>query len=372
MGKKVENVTILGGGNGAFCAGADLTLRGFNVTIYEDPRFKQNVEGLIANDNVINLTGPGPVGAAKIKKVTCDLADAVKDADIVMPISPAFAQESVAKTLVPILKDAEEPIVIFLCPGSCGGSLVYGKVFHEAGVYDKALLCEVNTLPYATRKVDAHTVRMILRDPEIFFAAFPSKNGPELFEMVKPMFDSVVLFDDVLETALNNGNIDSHATPVVLNAGKIEYYGKHAHYREGITPSVARVNDKVNQERMAVCEALGYQKIDIRERLERTGYCKACESLYDTYQTSKDIFMTIEGPNKLSERYLTEDAPCSLVFVANLAHAIGVDTPIMDSVTNLASALMDQDYWVTGRTLDKVGLDGKNKEEILKFVKEGY
>jgi hypothetical protein len=33
---------------------------------------------------------------------------------------------------------------------------------------------------------------------------------------------------------------------------------------------------------------------------------------------------------------------------------------------------MDQDYWVTGRTLDKVGLDGKNKEEILKFVKEGY
>ena len=74
----------------------------------------------------------------------------------------------------------------------------------------------------------------------------------------------------------------------------------------------------------------------------------------------------------LSGRYLTEDAPCSLVFCANLAKAIGVPTPIMDSVTNLASALRDENYWVTGRTLDKVGPDGKNVEEIKTFLQEGY
>lgn len=371
MAKVVKNITILGGGNGAFCAAADLTLRGFDVTIYEDPKFVKNVEDIM-KDKVINLVGPGPEGAAKIKNVTTDLAEALKDADIIMPVSPAFAQETVAKTLVPFLKEATEPVVIFLCPGSCGGCLVYGKIFHEAGVWDKVKLCEVNTLPYAARKVDANTVKMIMRAPEIFFAAFPAKNNEELYEMVKPMFSSVVQFSDVLETTLNNGNIDSHATPVVLNAGKIEYYGKHAHYREGITPSVAKVNDRINHERMSVCEALGYKPIDIRERLERTGYCKACDSLYDTYQTSTDVFMTIEGPNKLSDRYLTEDAPCSLVFIANLAHSIGVETPAMDAITTLASTLMSEDYWTTGRTLDVVGLAGMTKEEMIKFVKEGY
>ena len=371
MAKTVKNVTILGGGNGAFCAAADLTLRGFDVTIYEDPRFKQNIAGIVES-KVINLLGPGPEGAAKIKNVTTDLAEALEGADIVMPVSPAFAQESVANSLIPFLRKAAEPMVIFLCPGSCGGCLVYGKIFHEAGVWDKVRLCEVNTLPYATRKVDSNTVRMILRDPEIFFAAFPAKYNEELFEMVYPMFNSIVQFRDVLETTLNNGNIDSHATPVVLNAGKIEYYGKHAHYREGITPSVAKVNDRINHERQAVCAALGYQQIDIRERLERTGYCKSCESLYDTYQSSKDIFMTIEGPNKLSDRYLTEDAPCSLVFIANLAHAIGVETPAMDAITTLASTLMSEDYWTTGRTLQVVGLDGMTKEEMIKFVQEGY
>ena len=371
MGKTIKNVTIMGGGNGAFCAAADLTLRGFNVTIYENPKFRQNVAGVI-DKKTINLLGPGPTGEARIRNITLDLDEALAGADIIMPVSPAFAQESVAESLVPYLKTVPGPVVIFLCPGSCGGSLVYDRIFHENGVFDKVRLCEVSTLPYAARKINDRTVRMIMRAPEIFFAAFPAKYTDELCDLIRPMFPSVVPFSDVLETALNNGNIDSHAAPVVLNAGMIEYYGRHAHYREGITPSVARVNDRINHERMAVCESLGYPRIDIRERLERTGYCRARADLYETYQTSKDIFMVIEGPDKLSDRYLTEDAPCSLVFVANLAHALGVKTPVMDSVTHVASALMNENYWKTGRTLAKVGLDGMTSEEIQKFVKKGY
>lgn len=366
--KEVKRICIMGGGNGGFAAAADLTLRGFEVTLYEDPKFAASIEG-IKDTKTINLEGVGPVGQAVLRKVTTDLADAISDVDLIMPISPAFAQEDVAKSLVPHLKDG---MVIMLCPGSCGGGLVYGKVFHDAGVFNKVKLCEVNTLPYATRKVNENTVKILLRDPIIWFAAFPAKNNQELYEMCKPLYDSITLMTDVLETALNNGNIDSHPTPVVLNAGKIEYYHKHFHYKEGITPSVARVNLKVNFERMALCEALGYKPIDIRDRLYMTGYCPKKEDLYEAYQGSIGIFMDIEGPNDLSGRYLTEDAPCSLVFCANLAKALGVDTPIMDSVTYLASALRDEDYWVTGRTLDKVGLTGMNAQEMREFVMEGY
>lgn len=368
MANPVKRICIMGGGNGGFAAAADLTLRGFEVTLYEDPRFAASIEG-IKDDRTINLEGVGPVGKAVLRKVTTDLADAVSDVDIVMPISPAFAQETVAKTLVPHVK---EGMVIFLVPGSCGGGLVYAKVFHEAGVLNKVKLCEVNTLPYATRKVNGNTVKILLRDPVIWFAAFPAKYNDELYQMVKPLYDSITPMTDVLECALNNGNIDSHPTPVVLNAGKIEYYHKHFHYKEGITPSVARVNLKVNFERMAICEALGYKPIDIRDRLAITGYCPKKDDLYEAYQGSIGIFMDIEGPNDLSGRYLTEDAPCSLVFCANLARQLGVKTPIMDSVANLASALRDEDYWVTGRTLDKVGLAGMTGEEMKKFVMEGY
>ncbi len=38
----------------------------------------------------------------------------------------------------------------------------------------------------------------------------------------------------------------------------------------------------------------------------------------------------------------------------------------------LASALRNEDYWVTGRTLEKVGLDGMTGPEMRQFVMEGY
>ncbi|MEG2097367.1 MAG: NAD/NADP octopine/nopaline dehydrogenase family protein [Pseudoflavonifractor sp.] len=361
-------ITIMGGGNGAFAAAADLTLRGHEITIYENPRFQASI-AKIAETHIINIEGVGQVGQAKIHKVTTDLADALSGAELVMPISPAYAQETVAKSLVPHIRQG---MVICLTPGSCGGSLIYGKVFNEAGVFDKVKLCEMNTLPYATRKINEDTVRILLETKLIYFAAFPAKYNQELYQLVKPLYSTLALVTDVLESALNNGNVTSHPTPVVLNAGKIEYYGKHFHYKEGITPSVARVNWKVDEERLTICDAFGYKRVDALERLYLTGYCPKADNLYDAYQGSKGIFLDIEGPNDLNGRYLTEDAPCSLVFCAEVARAVGVVTPIMDSVTVLASALKDEDYWTTGRTLDKVGLAGKSRDEILSFLQEGY
>ncbi|MBR3053058.1 MAG: NAD/NADP octopine/nopaline dehydrogenase family protein [Firmicutes bacterium] len=371
MAKTIKKVTVMGGGNGGFAVSADLTLRGFEVTLYESPAFAASI-AKIKDDHTIHLDDtfcPEHSGTAVLANVTTDLDEALAEADIILPVSPAYSQEAVAKSLVPHLK---EGMVICLTPGSCGGGLVYAKIFHDAGVLDKVKICEMSTLPYATRKVNDNTVRILLEVPKIYFAAFPAKYNQEMFDLVSQLYPAIVMFKDVLETALNNGNIDSHPTPVVLNAGKIEYYKKHWHYKEGITPSVAKVNYAVNKERQEICKAFGYEPIDIMQRLVETGYCKPADTLYDMYRTSEGIFMDISGPDDLSGRYLTEDAPCSLVFCANLAKQVGVPTPLMDSVANLASALRSENYWETGRTLDKVGLDGKSVEEIKEFLQEGY
>lgn len=365
---EAKKICIIGGGNGAFAAAADLSLRGFEITLYEDESFEANIRD-IRETGIIHAEGAGPVGDAKIHKITTDLAQAVCDTDLILTISPAYAQENVAKVLIPHIR---EGMKICLCPGSCGGSLVYARVLKEAGVLHKVKLCEMNTLPYAARKVNSTTVSILLETRLMYFAAFPAKYNEEMYRLVKPLFPAISLVTDVLESALNNGNVTSHPTPVVLNAGKIEYYKKHYHYKEGITPSVAHVNWLVDKERLKLCEAFGYKKVDALERLYRTGYCPKSENLYEAYQGSKEIFLTIEGPNDLSGRYLTEDAPCSLVFCANLAQAAGVETPVMDSVTILASALRKENYKVTGRTLNKVGLQDKTVPQILEFLQEGY
>ena len=215
----LKKICIMGGGNGGFAAAADLTQRGYEITLYEDPKFAAAIAD-IAETQTITLQENGKtIGDVKIHKVTTDLADALKDVDLIMPISPAFAQEAVAKNLVPHIR---EGMIIFLCPGSCGGGLVYAKIFHDAGVHNKVKICEISTLPYATRK-NGNATNIMLRTPVLWFSAFPAKYTQELFELVDPLFPGITPMTDVLETALNNGNIDSHPTPVVLNAGKIDH-----------------------------------------------------------------------------------------------------------------------------------------------------
>lgn len=364
----VKKITIIGGGNGAFATAADLTSRGYEVTIYEDIRFKSNIEGII-KDRIIHCEGVGPVAAYKIHKITFDLEDALRDADIIMPIAPAYAQENIASSLAPFLKPGDK---IVLTPGSSGGALVFAKTLRQKHKLDKIKIAEMHTLPYATRKVNENTVRILLECKLMFFAAFPAIYNDEMYNLVKPLFPNIKLVNDVLETGLNNGNASSHPAPVVLNAGKIEYYKKHYHYKEGITPSVAKVNQEIDIERMNICKAFGYEEVDIKDRLYGMGYCPLKEDLYDSYQGSKDIFLDIEGPNDLNGRYLTEDAPYSLVAMSELAKVAGVNTKIMDSIINLASVLKSENYFETGRTLEKMGLDNMNINEMKSYVKNGY
>lgn len=364
----VKKIAIIGGGNGGFAAAADLALAGYQITLYEDEMFSNNIQRLMET-KTITLTGVGRNGEAKIHKITTNIKEAIEDVDIIMPITPAYAQKNLAEKLAPYVKVGH---MIVLAPGSTGGALVLAKILHDKGKLSGVKIAEMHTLPYATRKTGPTSVNILLEVKKLYFAAFPAKYNQEMYEVVKELYPAVELVGDVLESSLNNGNPVSHPAPVVLNAGKIEYFkGEHYHYREGITPSVARVNEKIDLERQEICRKFGYKIIGAKERLNLMGYVPERDTLYESYRDS-EAFNPLKGPKDLNDRYLTEDTPCSLVALASIGDAIGVKTPVMDSVVTLASALKNEDYWQTGRDVKELGLDGMSIEEIKRFLNEGF
>ncbi len=365
MGKKI---TIIGGGNGAFTAASDLTLAGNEVTLYEDERFKSNIEEILKSRK-ITLKGVGRTGDAVLAGVTTDLGEALKDADIVMPVMPAYALKNFALKMVDHLKPGMK---IILTPGSTGGALIVSKIWNDKGVLSGVRLAEMHTLPYACRKVDPSTVNILLECKKMYFASFPAIYNEEMYALISGLYPAVELVSNVLESSLNNGNPVSHPAPVVLNAGKIEYFkGEHYHYREGITPSVARVNEAIDKERQAICAKFGFPLVDAKERLHLMGYAPKRDSLYECYRDSA-AFNPLKGPKDLNDRYLTEDTPCSLVALSSIASSIGIDTPVMDSIITIASTLKDEDYWSTGITVEDLGLKGKNVKQIMDFLQTGY
>lgn len=361
-------VLVIGCGNGAFATAADLSAKGHEITLFVDEKHAHNFKEIKKN-NTIKTTGVGPTGDIKISKITTNLEEAMKDYELIIPVTPSYAQEEIAIYLVPHLKDGDK---IILSPGSTGGSLVFAKVFHDLRPELKVKIAEIHTLPYTARKVGKDGVNISLMTNVMYFAAFPAKYNQEMLDLIHIFYPTVTLVHDVLEASMNNGNATTHPAPVVLNAGKIEYYGKHYHYKEGITPSVGRVIQMIDDERKNICHAFGYKEVDIKDRLELMGYCPHGDTVYECIQGSTDIFLPLEGPNDLNGRYLAEDAPLSLLAMASIGRAAGVPTPLMDSVVNLAAALKNENYWETGRTLEKIGLNNKNIEEMKTFLQEGY
>lgn len=362
------NVTVVGCGNGAFAAAVDLTSRGHQVTLYVNKMREHHFKDIIET-KIIHAYGVGPQGPIKIHDITCEEKSAYKDKDLIIVTVPSYAHENIALEMSKYIEDGEK---ILLVPGSTGGALVFSKIFKENSNAKNVKIAELHTLPYTARKLSTDSVNITLLIDYMMCGVFPSIYSEEMFEIVSELYPSSHLVENVLESSLNNGNLASHPAPMILNAGKIEYYGKHAHYREGITPSVANVIQIVDDERKKLCRAFGFKELDIKDRLALMKYCERKENLYDCYQTSTEAFLPIEGPHQLNHRYLIEDAPFAMVTVSLLGKLFGIETKITDSVIHLGSALIGEDFMKTGRTLEKIGLEGMDLNEINHFLKYGY
>ena len=79
----------------------------------------------------------------------------------------------------------------------------------------------------------------------------------------------------------------------------------------------------------------------------------------------------IAGPHTVSSRYFTEDAPYGLVPWSAIGKAVGVATPVIDSIVTIYNVVNERDWWADGRTRDDLGLAGLSTEEIKSYVRTG-
>jgi opine dehydrogenase len=175
---------------------------------------------------------------------------------------------------------------------------------------------------------------------------------------------------NTIYTSFNNIGAVFHPAVLLLNAGRIESSaGKFEFYLEGITPSVARVLEKIDEERCRVMKALGEEPMTAKEWLNYA-YDVQGEDLHDAIHNNPG-YQGIMAPPSIANRYILEDVPMSLVPISSFGEMLGIDTPTIDSIIHIASVMMRRDFWKEGRTVETLGLTGKSVEEIRRFVTEG-
>jgi opine dehydrogenase len=361
---------ILGGGNGGFCTAADLTLRGFETRLFEFPAFAHTLDPVI-REGGIHLRGVVGEGFARPAVITTDIKEAIDGVEIVLVIVPSAGHELAAKECAPVLKHDQ---IVVLVPGNCGGVLEFRSQLMRHGGPEEALLAETTTLMYAVKKENGNSVWARGVKCDLPLAALPAENGPVVLERLRLAFPQFRLAENVLDTGFNNLNNIVHPSGMLLNLGFIqgEAPADWYFYKEGYTPGVARVSTQMDRERLEVVRAFSLPSIPIEEALHAFYGHQGIngEGLYEIFSTSP-IHFAARGPKTINHRMFTEDIPYGLVPLTSFARLAGVPTPVMDAVITLSSVVCDTNFYRTGRNLEKLGLEGFSKEDVLDFVITG-
>jgi opine dehydrogenase len=350
-------IAVLGAGPGGLATAAPLALLGYDVAL-----FNRSSEALrpVRERGGIEIEGSLGERLVPLAVVSSDPAEAFVGRHIIVIVVPAYGQVPLLRTALPYLRP--ESVVVFLT-GSCA-TLEAAGVLAEAGVDPRSgvLLGETVSLPQSGRMVGPGRVRIRMSNARLRAAAFPATRSAELFARLDGLF-ALRPTPNVLDPGLNNPNFLIHPAPMLLNYAAVERAnGRLSIMNEGMTPSVLRCLDAVDAEKRAVAEAYGLEPI-------------AVDDLYHEIGSTPDVFRKPGEPFGLNDRvwprYVKEDVPYGTVLISSLGALARVRTPVCDGINTLLSVAADEDFSLTGRTAERLGLVGMTVREISEYVTTG-
>jgi opine dehydrogenase len=369
MGKnRVETVAIIGAGIGGVYLAAELGIAGFKLRLHDldDTRLAD-----IRAFGGIDVEGKQGAFAA-VELATSDLRAAADGADVIIIVTGGNAQATVARSLAPLLRDAQ---IILLVQGNTGGSLVVRRALDASGCRADVAVAEMDNYPYSCRRLAPTRIRPIVAKRWLQIATFPGNHIAAVHPRLAPLFPQAVAAPNALYTGFSNANAMLHVANCVANAARIESGDTYRFYAEGVTPAVARLYQAINGERVAVAAALGASVPDLEDWFDRV-YGVRGESLVETCRrltyNSDGPYQATGTPSSLDHKFITEDVPTGLVPMSALGAAAGVPTPAIDALVAIVHKMTGKDFAAEGRTLERLGLSGMSAAGIAHVMNEGF
>lgn len=340
-------ITIIGAGNSGLAMAAHLSLAGHEITLWN--RTRKNIKKLLKTHTIY---AHGAIkGAAKIRLVTDNLAAALDDPELILITTPASSHQDLAKQIAQLL---QKEILIVLNPGRTFGALEFHHVYQEYNQTVQPILAETQTIIYTCRKTSEDSIDVISLKSDVLLSTFnPDENPAIIAQLPEVLQQYFIPAQSMIKTSLGNVGMILHCAPLLLNTGwtespKVDY----KYYYDGITPTISRLIEKIDEERVAVSKALGYEVETTQVWLERTYHIEGTD-LYDAIHKNRS-YLTIYAPKSLYHRYIFEDVPCGLVPLEAVGKSLGLAMKTTALIVDLASTLLETDFRASGRNLDLV------------------
>ena len=357
-------MAVLGSGNGGCAVAFDCAQHGHRVNLFDFDAFPDQIRAV---SDAGGIYAEGELeGFAPIHYAGHDIEEALSEAEMIITSGPAYSTLPFAKACQPHLRKGQ---IVLICPGSCAGSLEFkigaGLALDESEV----IVAETSTLPYAVRMIGPARIKVFLKLKDgLLVAAIPAKQTGKVLDALSGIYPALGPAKNVLQTSLQNGNPVIHPAISLLNVALIERtQGDFYFYEEGVTPAVGRLLKAIDQERIAIGQRLGIKVLPEPEIGQRQGYMK--ERTYDRGYAEAPGFRGIKAQRSLDYRYFNEDVGYGMVFLHKLGGQVGVETPNIAAVIQIASTLMGRDYLAEApRTMETLGLSEYSADELRQLL----
>jgi opine dehydrogenase len=357
-------VAVLGAGAGGAAAVVELSAAGHQVAFWG--RSPSTLAPFQTRAGVA-FDGVFGTGLAKPDIITDDIAAALSGAEAVLVCLPTTAHDDLAHHIADV--GATAPVI--LNPGHTGGALEFAQVFRTLQK-PAPPIAEFNTLSYVARKYSPDSVTVTGAARFLRLGWLPG--GAAAADAAQALFPSAQRMRDVLACDLANLNMVLHVPGAVLGAAWVEATGGNfTFYVEGMTPGVVRVMRALDDERRLVARAFGHDLPSVTADMQKVGTVEASADIDDFAAaiSSGEANKKIKAPNALSHRYYLEDFGHGLLPFVALAACSGVAVPVASSLLRIGQTLIGDDFLKRGRTAVRMGIEGLDRDGLLKRVRTG-
>ncbi len=349
----MSRVAILGAGGIACGAAALLSERGHEVMLWSP-----SGRGTAAFIGGVALEAEGKLTGRYEPTIAADCASAVRDADAVMLAVPGYGNRAVIDAVAAHLRPGQ-PVVI--------SSHMSFSALYLARQAPRVSIAAWGTTVTTGRRLPGPAVRVSNIRDKVDIAALPAHETGALTTLCRSLFgDRFVPREDLIAVSLSNVNPQNHLGMALCNFTRIERGESWANW-SGLTPSVGRLIEALDLERLAVAAAFGAEVRSVRDHFHLSfGVPHGPVGEAGAILAARDA---TPGPAKLDTRYITEDVPFGLVPSTMLARIAGVPMPLHDAGVAIFSALYGRDFRAENDLLPALGLEALSIQALQNLVR---
>ena len=296
---------------------------------------------------------PSLVGTAK---------ELVQSCDIILIAVPAYGHRFVLDEIAQFMRTDQTLIISSHVPFS--GNYIQAKL-DARGV--APLIVALSTTIVAGRKSSPVQVNLSTLRDRLDMATLPGGRAGEGMAICQQLFgDRFVLRDGLAAISLSNLNPQNHLGIALCNLTRIER-GETWIQAENVTPSVGRLLEKLDVERLAIGQALGLKLRNIFEHFSWSFHV----DMDSVAQMSAQMVQNGQrgcGPTSMETRYILEDVPFGLVPVAWLGRQIGMPAVLHEAGITIFNAIGDCDYYDKNDLMGGLRAMGKSDADLLQLL----